>query len=128
MTKLVRFIFVGGFAAFINVSSRVFLDFYLYFEISVVIAYLIAMTCAFIMNKRYVFDTSSLQIRYQFIRFSIVNIVSLIIVWGVSSTLYRIIFPYFNFHFYPDLISHIAGVISPVLLAFHLHQKYSFRI
>lgn len=121
-----KFLMTGGLAALVNIVLRWVFNFAMPFEFAVAAAYLIAMTVAFGLNKVLVFEPSSLPAKTQFLRFAMVNVVSLVIVWAVSVGLYRIIFPAIGMTWYPDTVSHIAGVLAPVFVAFRLHKSFSF--
>ena len=63
----------------------------------------------------------------EFLRFIIVNVISLAIVWTVSVSLRNIIFPGFEMDFYPETVSHIIGVASPAIFSFFAHKTYTFN-
>ena len=122
-----KFVFTGGSAAVINVVLCKILVLFVIYEISVGVSYIIAMIYAYAVSKYFVFEQSQLPQTKEFGRFVIVNIISALIVWTVSVSLYRIIFPFFTFEWYPDTVAHIIGVCSPVYISFILHRNYSFQ-
>jgi len=89
--------------------------------------YIIAMIYAYIVSKFIVFKPSQLPQAKEFGRFVIVNLISAVVVWTVSVSLYRIIFPLITFDWYADTVAHIIGVCSPVYVSFILHRNYSFQ-
>lgn len=125
--RFIKFLASGGLAAIVNVALRWVLNFVLIFEAAVAVSYMIAMTVAFVLSKAFVFEPSSLSVRTQFLRFAMVNVVSLVIVWVASVSLYRFIFPAVGMTWYADLVSHVAGVFSPVFAAYFLHKNFTFR-
>lgn len=125
--RFLKFVLTGGLAAVVNIVLRWIVNGVMPFELAVVVAYLIAMTVAFVLSKIFVFDPSRLPAQTQFVRFAMVNVVSLLIVWAVSFGLYRLVFPAMDMVWYPDLVSHAIGVLSPVFAAYFLHKHFTFR-
>ncbi|MFD1341301.1 GtrA family protein [Litorisediminicola beolgyonensis] len=124
--KLIRFFVASGLGALINVVSRALLGLVMAFEIAVVLAYLFAMTVTFLMNRAYVFPEGRLAARTQYLRFALVNGVSLLIVWGVSVGLLRVVFPAIGMDWHPALVAHSIGVASPAFVAYYLHKAFTF--
>ena len=122
----IRFLAVGGTAAALNIGLRAFLGLFLAFEWAVVCAYLIAMTTAFIGNRRWVFPVDT-DWRLAYWRFFVVNLAALAQVWLISVGLYRLIFPMIGFTWHAELIAHILGVLSPVVTSYYAHKHYSFK-
>jgi putative flippase GtrA len=126
MRRFLMFMVAGGLAALVNILSRLILSQAIPFGISVVVAYLIGMTAAFLMNKFFVFENSGRSPSSEYLRFSIVNLAALVQVWGVSMLLARVVFPYFNFDWHAETVAHVSGVLSPVLVSYYGHKKFSF--
>lgn len=127
LDRFLKFVLTGGLAAVVNIVLRWVVNGVMPFELAVVASYLIAMTVAFVLSKAFVFDSSRLPAQTQFVRFAMVNVVSLVIVWAVSFGLYRFVFPAMHMDWYPDLVSHKIGVLSPVFAAYFLHKLFTFR-
>lgn len=127
LTKFQIFIVSGGIAACVNIASRIALEMFISFESAVFLAYLMGMLTAYLLSKAWVFDLGVQLESKSFIKFSIVNLGSLLIVWIVSTTLYYIIFPVIAFDFYPKLVAHSLGVVSPVYFSYFLHRHFSFN-
>ncbi len=126
MNRFARFLATGGFAALVNVGLRALFSSVMIFEIAVVASYLIAMTVAFVLARLFVFEASDTSTLTQFFRFSMVNLVSLVIVWGVSVSLYRLVFPMTGFTWHAETVAHGMGVLSPAVAAYFLHKDYTF--
>jgi len=122
----VRFLITGGIAAGVNVAMRWAFGTFMIFEAAVAAAYLVAMTVAFVLSRLFVFERSGNRALVQFTRFALVNLVSLIVVWSVSVSLYRLIFPLIEMDWYPATVAHLVGVLSPVFIAYFLHKGYTF--
>ncbi len=128
MTKqFIKFLFTGGIAAGVNLTSRYLLNMLMSFEISVIIAYLLGMITAYILAKIFVFEASGRSISSEIKRFSIVNLFALLIVWGISVSLARIVFPAMSFTWHANDIAHIIGVIVPAITSFIGHSKFTFK-
>ena len=93
VNKFVSFMFAGGFAAVCNYSSRFLFDKWLPYEVAIVFAYLIGMAVAFILMRGKVFHRTDKKLLSQVIRFSIVNILSLLQTLLVSMLLNYYILP-----------------------------------
>ncbi len=126
-SELLRFILVGGFAALVNFVSRILLNFEYSFRISVVIAYLIGMTTAYLLTKFLVFAPSGKNPLKEFGYFAIVNGVAIIQVWLISVGLAEYFFPKIEFELYPNEIAHFIGISVPVLTSYYGHKYFSFK-
>ncbi len=125
-TQFLRFLITGGIAALINLGSRYIINFFISFEIAVVLAYLIGMSSAYILARIFVFDNSGRSVASEFQRFAIVNLFALILVWVVSVGLARFIFPAINFSWYANDIAHLIGVMVPAITSYFAHRFFTF--
>ena len=121
------FLITAGVAALANMASRYFLNLYISFELSVFLAYCVGVVVAYTLAKYFVFISRNKDLGLEFLRFIIVNVISLAIVWTVSVSLRNIIFPEFEMDFYPETVSHIIGVASPAIFSFFAHKTYTFN-
>lgn len=121
------FLITAGVAALVNLASRYFLNLYISFELSVFLAYCVGVVVAYTLAKYFVFVSRNEDLGLEFLRFIIVNVISLAIVWTVSVSLRNIIFPGFEMDFYPETVSHIIGVASPAIFSFFAHKTYTFN-
>jgi len=124
--EFIRFILVGGLAALINFVSRILLSSTYSFRVSVIIAYLIGMTMAYILTKFLVFSPSGKHPLKEFTLFAIVNGVAIIQVWLISVGLAEYLFPGVGMYFYPNEISHFIGISVPVVTSYFGHKYFSF--
>ena len=125
-SEVTRFLLTGGFAAAVNVASRYGLSLAMPFEFAVVVAYLIGMTTAYILARRFVFQRSGRSVGNEFARFAIVNAFALVLVWAISVGLARGVFPAIGFHWYADTVAHVIGVAAPAITSFMAHRSYTF--
>ena len=122
-----RFVLTGGIAAAVNVLSRLALSQVLSFQVSVVLAYLVGMTTAYVLARAFVFQRSGHSVRREYARFAVVNVVALAQVWGVSVGLAYWLFPALGFTFHAELVAHVIGVISPVFTSYYGHKFFTFQ-
>lgn len=127
MSKFIKFLFAGGTAAAVNILSRYVFDIFMSYDLAIILAYLCGMLTAFLLNKYFVFNEESRNTGKEAIRFIIVNLFALLVVWAVSVFFARLIFPAINWTYYPDDVAHIIGVISTVFTSYLGHKYYTFR-
>jgi putative flippase GtrA len=125
--QFLRFLVTGGIAAAVNLACRYALNRYMSFEIAVALAYLIGMTTAYALARRFVFSASDRSVASEFRRFTLVNAVSLVLVWLVSVGLARFVFPAIGFAWHAEDISHLIGVAVPAITSFFGHRLYTFE-
>ena len=121
------FLAVSGIAALVNLVARVAFSRFVIYEIAVALAFPIALTVAYILNRRYVFPNSDGNTRRQYVRFALVNLLALVQVWGISVGLLRLVFPAVGFEWHVELIAHAVGVASPAITSYFAHKYYSFK-
>jgi putative flippase GtrA len=121
------FVVVGGFAALVNIASRLVLNLLMSYEIAVVVAYLCGMVTAFLLNRAFVFKGSGTgNTSRQSMRFALVNLVALAQVWVCGVGLARFVFPSIGFTWHAETVAHAIGVASPVLTSYFAHKYFSF--
>lgn len=124
--QFLKFALAGGFAASVNWGSRFAFSTVMPFEASVVCAYLVGMTTAFLLNRQFVFKRSGRGAREEYFRFALVNVIALVQVWAVTMALSKFILPMAGVDIWRDAIAHAAGVVSPILTSFFGHKHFSF--
>ena len=85
------------------------------------------MTSAYILSKIYVFNSSENMNKSEFTRFLIVNIFSAGIVLIVSVMFHDHFFPFFGIIQFSKELSHLIGVMSPIIPSFFAHKYFTFR-
>lgn len=120
------FVIAGGIAALANWLSGIALSFVVGLELAVVLAYLVGMTVAYILNRQMVFARSGRPVADEYVRFCVVNMVALVQVFLVTIGLSRWGLPALGVTFYPDAIAHAIGVASPVLTSYFGHKMFTF--
>ena len=124
--EFIVFLVVGGFAAIINVLSRIAFNLLCSYEVSIVLAYLCGMTTAYVLNRIYVFEPSGRSVAAEYLRFGIVNVMALVQVWLVSVGLANYLFPAIRFAWNADTIAHGIGVAVPIVSSYFGHKYFSF--
>ena len=126
LQRFARFLLAGGTAAIVNIVSRIFINWFIPYEVAIVAAYLCGMITAYVLNKLFVFRSSDRRIAAEYARFALVNLLSVAQMWCVSVGLARFVFPAVGFFWYPETVAHIIGVASPVYIAYLGHRYFSF--
>jgi len=121
------FLAVGLFAAVVNVAARAAFSLVVPYEAAIVLAFPVALTTAFLLNRRFVFPEAGSDARGQYLRFTLVNLAALAQVWLVSVALARFILPAIAWEWEPELVAHSIGVASPVLTSYYAHKWFTFR-
>ena len=124
--QFLTFLAISGFAAAVNFCVRFPIDYFTSFEAAVVFAYMLAMTTAFLLNRRFTFNATAHSWRQQYWRFFIVNMIALAQVFLVTVGLARIAFPAMGFHWHEEAVAHAIGLASPVLTSYLGHKHFSF--
>ncbi len=125
--QFVRFLAVGGFAALVNIATRIAFDWLMPYEMAIVLAYVTGLAIAFLLNRRHVFPDAGDGRGAQLLRFTLVNLVALAQVWAVSVGLLHFVLPRLGFVSYAETVAHVIGVASPVLTSYLGHKHFTFR-
>lgn len=122
------FVFVacGGLAAFANWASRIGLSTLMRLEYAVLVAYVIGMVIAFALFRTLVFQNSGRSLRAETTRFALVNVVSVTIVWVVTISLSRVVFPAIGYTWHIEAAAHAIGIGMTVISSYLLHRKFTF--
>lgn len=121
-----RFVVVGVFAAGVNIAARILFNAFVSFEAAVVLAYLVGLTVAFVLNRNYVFSESAGHLSAQYLKFTLVNALALAQVWLISVGLAKMVFPSIGFTWHSDTIAHVIGVASPIVTSFLAYKYFVF--
>ena len=126
LPALVRFLLLGGVAAGVNLVARAALQPLLGFEAAVAFAYACGMIVAYKLFRIFVFGASGRSVASEAWRFTLVNLVSMVMVWIISVGLARVVFPAMSFTWHADDIAHFLGVLSPAITSWIGHKRYTF--
>jgi putative flippase GtrA len=126
-SQFALFILVGGTAAAVNFGSRIVFSLWLGYATAIVLAYLLGMTTAFILNRLFVFRTTTTALHHQMMWFVIVNLFAVAQTLAISLLLARWLLPAIGWAWQPELCAHAVGVAVPVITSYIGHKKLSFR-
>lgn len=126
-SEFIRFIITGGIAACVNVGVRIPFGWIMTYSASIIAAYLVGMTTAFLLARLFVFRPTYRSAAGEYLRFTMVNTVSLLQVWLVSMCLDKVIFPWWEMTWHSQTVAHAIGVASPVVTSYYGHKFFSFR-
>ncbi len=121
------FIVAGGFAACVNFFSRMLLSHWLVYSSAIVVAYLLGMITAFMLNRMLVFKQVSHSMRRQVFWFTLVNLAAVLQTLAISLLLAEWLFPRAGFTWHSETVAHAFGVAVPVVTSFVGHKYLSFK-
>jgi len=126
-TSFIKFVLAGGVAALINILSRTAFGLYLGYSTSIVLAFFVALSFAFFVNRRFVYIGATDSLSRQYGKFLAVNLLMLVQVAAVSWAVLLIVLPLISDRFYAETFAHALGVVSPVATSYLLHKHFTFR-
>jgi putative flippase GtrA len=121
------FLLAGGIAALANIGSRYLFGFLMPYVPSIVLAYLVGMATAFLLNRRYVFTSAGNALHQQIGWFCVVNVAALAQTLAVSLLLSRWLLPWLGWHWQAETVAHVVGVVVPVFTSYLGHKRLTFR-
>ena len=121
------FLVVGGLAAFANITSRIIFSKFFSYKLSIIFAFLIGMTTAFLLMRNYVFVYKKNLIYRQIFRFLVINLFNLIQTFFVSLGLNFLLVFFINKVEFVELIAHIGGVLFPAITSYFAHKYFTFK-
>ncbi|MFC5743962.1 GtrA family protein [Dyella tabacisoli] len=127
MKKFAYFAVAGGIAALFNFVSRIALSQIFTYPVSIVIAYLIGMVTAFLLNRAFVFPEGNESVHKQVGWFVAINALAVLQTLGISLLLAKWVFPTINFSFHPEMVAHAVGIVVPIFSSYIGHKKFTFR-
>jgi len=123
----IRFVLAGMIAALANFASRIALSTFLPYGGAIVIAFLIGLGVAFVLNRQFVFEAASTHLRHQLFWFVVVNLIALAQTLAVSLFLARVLLPLLSVTSYSEEIAHAAGIVVPIFTSYLGHKYWTFR-
>jgi putative flippase GtrA len=85
------------------------------------------MATAFVLNRLFVFKQSTRPMRHQATWFVVVNAFALVQTLAVSVLLAKAVFPAVGFHWHPEAVAHLIGIMLPLVSSYFGHKYLSFR-
>ena len=126
-TEFVQFLLVGGLAALVNFISRIVINKFVSYSAAVMLAYVVGMVTAFLLSKYFVFEQSGRHHLHELRDFTIVNLIAIPQVWGISVGLAEYVFPAIGYTFYAPEVAHLIGLAIPAVTSYFGHKHFSFR-
>jgi len=123
----VRFVLVSGAAAVVNFIARILLGAYVPFAQAIILAFLIGMATAFLLNRRFVFQAATRSLNHQVFWFVAVNLLALIQTLAVSLLLANYALPFFGVTWHAETIAHGIGIAFPIFTSYLGHKHLTFR-
>ena len=126
-SEFIRFVATGAVAAGVNVAVRIPLGRVMPYSASIIVAYIVGMTTAFVLARLFVFRPAPGSAAGEYMRFALVNMVSLVQVLLVSILTDRIMVSWWGMTWHVRTVAHVMGVTSPVVTSYYGHKLFSFR-
>ena len=126
-SRFLRFLLVGGFAAGVNIGSRILFSQWLPYPAAICAAFVVALSTAFLLNRSFVFAQGADAVHVQAMWFTLVNFAALAQTLVVSLLLARWLLPALGVVHGAETIAHAVGVAVPIFSSYLLHQRLSFR-
>lgn len=123
--QFLLFLGVGTSAAALNWLTRLVLDNWISFPAAVLLAYVVGMTTAFELNRRFVFPTSPRPVFKQAKVFILINLAFLPVVWG-ASILFKALLDDVGTMNFTEGIAHGLALTLPVLITFLIYKFIAF--
>lgn len=125
--QFARFLLVGGVALLCHWLSRFAFNSLVDYGLAIVLAYLVGMIVAFVLNKIYVFPFSRNSLNFELLMFFAVNILAFPVVWAVAYALGEwVLAPVIQRQIAFGL-AHGVAITLPVFVNFALHKLVTFR-
>ncbi len=125
--QFIKFLLAGGFAALVNIGSRIVLNRWMPYSAAIVAAYICGLLTAFTLNRRFVFRETVNPLHRQAFWFTVVNLAAVAQTLIVSLLLAKLLFPAIGFDWHIDTVAHALGVAAPLITSFIGHKHLTFR-
>ncbi len=125
--QVLLFLVAGGIAATANFGSRIALSQVMPYVPAIVVAYLIGMLTAFVLNRAFVFKDPGNSMRSQAAWFVLINLFAIAQTLVISVLLARLLVHLSVPGDSAQTLAHAVGVVFPVFTSFVGHKYLSFR-
>jgi putative flippase GtrA len=126
-SRFLRFLLVGGFAAGVNIGSRILFSQWLPYPVAICAAFVVALSTAFLLNRSFVFAQGADAVHVQAMWFTLVNLAALAQTLLVSLLLARYLLPMAGIVRGAETVAHAVGVAVPIFTSYLGHKRLSFR-
>jgi putative flippase GtrA len=124
--RFLGFLAVSGFAAAVNFASRFAFDVLVPYAVAIVLAYLVGMATAFVLNRRFVFTDAGRPLHHQAGWFVVVNVAAVLQTLVVSLLLARWALPALGWTWEPEAVAHAVGIAVPAVSSYFGHRWLTF--
>lgn len=125
--EFLRFVAVGAVAAAANIGSRMLFGAWLGYLPSIVLAFFVGLSTAFLLNRWWVFARSGKHWANEATWFTAVNLFGLLQTVCISLLLARYLLPALGQSSGVDTTAHAIGVLVPIATSYLGHKYLSFR-
>ena len=125
--QFLLFLAASGTAALANFGSRILLGTVLAYVPSIVIAYLVGMLTAFVLNRAFVFRDTRTHLRHQAFWFVAINVAAVLQTVVVSLLLARWLLPALGISWHVETLAHAVVAAVPVFSSYLGHRHITFR-
>lgn len=125
--QFIRFLLAGGTAALANFGSRICLSYWMPYVPAIIVAYVVGMITAFVLNRLFVFTSSQNPIHNQIYWFILVNVAAVTQTALISVWLADYVLPMLHVYNQTQTIAHAVGVTVPIATSYVGHKHLTFR-
>ncbi len=124
--QFLGFLAVGGLAALLHWLARLFLSIWLPFSLAVVIAYMVGMLVAFLLNSIFIFPTSEKARHAQARDFVLVNLSFFPVVWLAAVQINHWL-KTVGMISHSEELAHALAIPLPMLATFLIYKFFTFK-
>jgi putative flippase GtrA len=120
------FLLAGGIAAAVNFLGRILFNQFLGYVASIILAYLVGMVTAFLLNRHAVFAPSGKSVGSEALWFTVVNMLAVLQTLVISLLLADWALPLLGVESFRKEIAHAIGIAVPALTSYFGHRYWTF--
>lgn len=125
--RFMLFVAASGLAALANFCARIALSHVMGYVWAIVLAYLVGMATAFLLNRAFVFKDADKPLGHQVFWFVAVNMLALLQTLLISLLFSHFVFPWLGMSFHPETIAHALGIAAPAVVSYFGHKHLTFK-
>lgn len=122
-----KFLAAGGLAAIANFGSRIAFSHWMQYIPAIILAYLVGMATAFMLNRLFVFTGAPNSLRNQAAWFTLVNLAAVAQTLAISLLLVEYLLPAIGVRTHVETVAHGIGVLVPVMTSYLGHKHLTFK-
>lgn len=126
-SEFARFLLVGAIAAMANIGSRIIFNYWTGFVPAMVLAFVIGLTTAFVLNRQWVFLKSGRRWLHEAAWFLAINLVGLAQTLAIAWVLARHLLPALGQRLLIAETAHSVGVVVPIITSYLGHKYLTFK-